>query len=91
MRGIFHVERAAEIPPPSPLCVRSRRNRGLQEIPPLVRPGAGGALGRGDGNEGRHHAAREGSRQSAAGHERERAASQREGWREGPPTRVRWD
>lgn len=41
---------------------------GLQKIPPLVRPCAGGAVNRRDGNEGRHHAAREVSRQGAAGH-----------------------
>ncbi|KAF1382981.1 hypothetical protein PFLUV_G00149470 [Perca fluviatilis] len=115
MRWIFHVERA-EIPPsslsdPEETGVQqlhvdyqtshTSRN-GLQKIPSLVRPGAGGALSRRDGNKGRHHAAREGSRQSAAGHsggsrswlchsERERAASQCEGWRESTPTRVRWN
>lgn len=43
---------------------------GLQKVPPLVRPGAGGALHRGDGNKRWHHAAREVSGQSAAGHSR---------------------
>lgn len=41
---------------------------GLQKIPPSVWPGAGGATCSGDCNEGGHHAAREVSRQSAAGH-----------------------